>query len=130
VLGEPGAGDVGSGDVGRGAGGGQAFLDLGEGGSGAGGEARAGQLGTVDDIDVEVEVDGGGAELAEGGGDRGGVGGHAADATGGEGVALGGVEIAGVSEHDPVSGTGRRPSVSSNRPGVRPVSMASAMPPR
>jgi hypothetical protein len=67
---------------------------------------RAGQLGAVDDVDVEVEVDGGGAELAEGGGDRGGVGGHAADVTGGEGVALGGVEVAGVSEHDSGVGDG------------------------
>jgi pimeloyl-ACP methyl ester carboxylesterase len=106
AIGEPGAGDVGARDVRGGAGGHQACLDLYEGGPGAGGEARAGQLRGVDDVDVEMEEDRDGAELAEGGGDRGGIGGHAADLTVREGVALGGIEVAGVGEHDAGFGDG------------------------
>ena len=128
-MGEPCAGDVGGLHVGGGADGGQAFLDLGKGRPGAGGEARAGQLGAVDDVDVQVEVDRGGAELAKGDGDGGRVGGDAADLAGVEGVALGGVEVTGVGEDDAGVRDGSQAESVLEEAGVRPVSMASAMPP-
>jgi hypothetical protein len=64
-------------------------------------------LRAVDDIHVEMQVDRRAAEPAEGGGDRGRVGGHTADLAGVQGVVLGGVEVPGVGEHD--TGVGHRP---------------------
>jgi hypothetical protein len=79
VIRKPGAGDARRYHVGGGANGGQAFLDLDGGGSGARGKAQAGQLGAVDDIDVQMQVNRHTMKSVEGGGDRGRVGGHAAD---------------------------------------------------
>jgi hypothetical protein len=61
-------------------------------------------LRAVDDIHIEVQVDGRAAQLVQGGGDRGRVGGHAADLADGQGIALGRIEVPGVSEHDGVVG--------------------------
>ena len=57
AVGQPGAGNACTCDVGRGADGGQAFLDLGKGGPGGCREAQSGQVGAVDDVDVEMDVD-------------------------------------------------------------------------
>ncbi len=93
----------------------------GEGGAGADGDAQTGQLRAVEDVHVDVPVDGGAAEPAQGGVDRGRVEGEAADLAGGEGVALGGVEVPRVDEHDVAIGHRPRPleiEVGPARPGV------------
>jgi hypothetical protein len=68
-------------------------------------------------------------EPVEGGGDPFRVGGHAVDLAVVRASRSAGSRSLASASTTLVSGTGRSPSASSNSPGVRPVSIDSAMPP-
>ncbi len=77
-----------------------------------------------DDIHVNVQVDRHAAKPAQCSSDRGRIGGDAANLAGGEGVALGGVEVPGISEHDVAVGHRPQPERVADRLGApgRPAS--------
>src|SRR6185437_14902275 len=100
LLGEPGTSEAGRDDVRAGGDRGQAVLDIAGRGTAADRESQSGYLGAVHDVDVHVQVYRQVAEFGQRGSEGGGGGGDAADLAGGEGITFGGVEIAGVSQHD------------------------------